>query len=268
MNKKVCTYLAMSTGWFAAMLLGLPGLALAEEDSPTTSVTHHKRIWRASRPPLLQACSKCRTEEVQALLTAGADPNVADDIGRTGLHHAVYWACGSAAVSARSERVKLVELLLAADADPSRKNMWGQTALHRAANSRGSDVKKVIELLLAAGADIRARDNYGYTPLHHAGEGRSAEAAKVLLERGADVNAKAEGGSTALIHTAAVIVNFFVCPTCDQTSPELLEVVKVLLEAGADINARTDKGMTALGWAQKTGKTGVVELLKAQGAKE
>ena len=68
---------------------------------------------------------------------------------------------------------------------------------------------KLVEQLLAQGASVNAREqkppNVGRTPLHYAAGGYNLpgpalhlEVARLLVEKGADVNAKAEGGYTPL----------------------------------------------------------------------
>ena len=55
-------------------------------------------------------------------------------------------------------------------------------------------------MLLAAGADIQAKVNSDndWTPLHATGIGNSLEAATLLIESGAEVNAKTKSGYTPL----------------------------------------------------------------------
>ena len=74
---------------------------------------------------------------------------------------------------------------------------------------------------------------------------------KLLIERGADVNAKSKDGNTALI-TA--------------TSYGRIENVKLLIDKGADINAKSKNGGTALIWAAKMGRTEIIKLLLEKGA--
>jgi ankyrin repeat protein len=75
------------------------------------------------------------------------------------------------------------------------------------------------------------------------------EIVKLLLEHGADVNAKMEGLGTAL-HLAA--------------SNGHLEIVKLLLENGADVNAKTEGGYgeTAVEIANRKGHMKVFGFIR------
>lgn len=53
---------------------------------------------------------------------------------------------------------------------------------------------KAIDILLEYGADIAAQTDMGWQPLHSACKWNHAECALRLLQHGADVNAKSEGG--------------------------------------------------------------------------
>jgi ankyrin repeat protein len=79
------------------------------------------------------------------------------------------------------------------------------------------------------------------------------ETTRLLLERGADANAKGQHAATPLMMASAA-------PT---PSPA---IVTLLLEHGASIDARDDAGRTALDWAMTQGNTSVVQLLRSKGA--
>lgn len=87
----------------------------------------------------------------------------------------------------------------------------GFTALHLAAYFGQEDA---AVLLLDGGADIEARSKNRHlpsvTPLHSAAAGKSTAVAILLLDRGADPNAAQPGGWTAL-HQAAANGNLDLC---------------------------------------------------------
>lgn len=71
-------------------------------------------------------------------------------------------------------------------------------------------------------------------------------------DKGADVNAKDSNGMTALM-VAETMSRF--------------EVIKLLLDKGADVNAKDNNGQTVLSYASYFINDGIVNLLKAHGAK-
>jgi len=86
----------------------------------------------------------------------------------------------------------------------------------------------LAKLLIEKGADVNAKDNKGKTPLMHA---IGVDFVKLLIEKGADVNAKDNNGKTPLMH--AIIKNFS-------------EKAIFLIDKGANVNAKDNNGKTPL----------------------
>jgi len=132
--------------------------------------------------------------------------------------------------SAAVGRTRGLEELL--DADSALAKAWsgdGFTALHLAAFFGQEEAAK---LLLESGAevDLVARNaTIHVTPLHSAAAGSHSGIVKLLLEHGADPNASQDGGFTPL-HSAA--------------QNDDRESAQALLEAGADPSLENDEGKT------------------------
>ena len=140
--------------------------------------------------------------------------------------------------------------LIARGGDPDAAHGDGMTALHWAA--RHGDVE-VVELLLDAGADVEARTRLGgHTPLHVASRSARAAVVAALLEAGADATAITSTGATAL-HFAA--------------GSGAAGAIAALLDHGADADAREPVwGQTPLMFAAGAARTGATAALLARGA--
>jgi Ankyrin repeats (3 copies) len=135
----------------------------------------------------------------------------------------------------------------------------GDTALHAAGFSYDPEMARE---LVTAGADMRAKNRRGAEPLHAAVIGvpgsvtwnpaRQRAVIRYFVEAGADPNAPATGGVTAL-HRA-------VRNRCSAA-------VEVLLQVGADPGLKNDSGSTASDlarWATGRGGTGSPEAKAEQ----
>ena len=125
----------------------------------------------------------------------------------------------------------MVRRLIADGADPNAGETDGTTALHWAA--RRDDVE-AASLLLEAGADVDAANRYGVTPLLLASENGTAMV-ETFLAAGADPNVASPEGETPLMLSARA---------------DSAAAVLALGGAGAEIDATEGwRGQTALMWA-------------------
>jgi hypothetical protein len=105
----------------------------------------------------------------------------------------------------------------------------------------------VVKLLLEKGAELEAKDNrYGQTPLSWAAVKGHEAVVKLLLEKGAELESKDNGsGRTPLSWTV-------------ENGHEA--VVKLLLEKGVELESKDKWGRTPLSWAAENGHGAVVKL--------
>ena len=146
---------------------------------------------------------------------------------------------------------QLTDLLTANRAQVGLLSSDGWTPLHLAAFFGKADAAR---LLLNKGAIVNARSTNPMEnmPLHAAAAGRHTEVAKLLIDHGAPVNARQHGGWSPL-HAAA------------QNGD--LELAKALIAAGADVNARAENNQMPLDLALTKGQQAMVEYLESHGAK-
>lgn len=140
-----------------------------------------------------------------------------------------------------------VKRLLDRGASAEARDSDGLPALMAATLFAGPDCMK---LLLDRGADPNAATSKGATALMWAMP--DLEKAKLLVARGADVNAKSNNvGRTPLLIAAGM--------------PGSVETLRFLLEKGADLNARDRGRENALGFAARFADVDVVRFLVERG---
>ena len=108
-----------------------------------------------------------------------------------------------------------------------------------------------VRRLVAEGADVNATAPDGATALHWVSYWDDVEAAELLLRARADVNAANDLGAT---------------PLWNASMNGSAAMVRALLEAGADPNVALLSGESAVMTAARTGAPDVLELLLAAGA--
>ncbi len=237
--------------------------------------------------PLWKAAKDQNLEAVRTLLTEDVDVNQAQPDGSTALHWAAHWGDlemaellieAGANLNASNENgatplwmasaagnVAMVRTLLGAGALANRALRFGETPLMAAAGIGSLDVVKqltaagaevsvgetrraqtalmwavaeghseVAQALINAGALIDARSNGGFTPLMFAAQGGHPDSIRILLASGADINhASLDGTSPLLVALAGGHWN----------------VTELLLEHGAAPNRADNRGFTALHYA-------------------
>ncbi len=94
---------------------------------------------------------------------------------------------------------------------------FGETPLHIVSN------KEVAKLLIDRGADVNAKDyQFKMTPIFS----QNVETSKLLLEAGADINTKSKDGNTPIIW---------------YSNSNYIEGIEFLIEAGADVAGKNKK---------------------------
>jgi ankyrin repeat protein len=128
---------------------------------------------------------------------------------------------------------------------------FGWSALHLAAFS---GVPGAVQLVLDRGAELnaRARSKFKNTPLQAALLAGQAATAKLLLERGADPLVRQAHGFTPLQEAALM---------------GRRDLVDLLLAAGAELNARADDGRTAMTEAIRGKHPELADYLRSKGGR-
>ncbi len=171
--------------------------------------------------------------QVRAWLAAGLDPDyLADRIG-TGLMIAAWY-----------DNLPMMELLVARGANVNQFNALGEQALMHAAWRGNADA---VKWLLAKGARINS-EPMRWSALHYAVFAGHEKVAALLLDNGADINARIANGSSVLMMAIY-----------EGHEP----LVRQLLARGADRSVKNDRDEGALEWAFKHKRLAIARLVSA-----
>ena len=224
---------------FAAACLACPAAAVAEDALPSDQEQPVQEGNRQHPDAVRGAhlCAAIKRDDAEALLGLLETVDVDDAECAPMLHEAAYLDSWQSA-----------KVLLDAGFDAN-LGVY-KPPLHFAAK-HGSP--RVAALLIEYGAEVNARDDIGWTPLHYAlvkGSKRPGlQTAKMLLERGADVNAATAAVGWTPLHLAAHLSGVGYAYGYD--GPDVLDIVQQLIERGADVGARTRVGAWSPAWVAK-----------------
>ena len=255
--------------------------------------------------PLLWAVRGAHTDVAKCLLKQGANISATDVDSRTAMH-----------LAAAEGHVTVVKLLLQFGADVEAEDVQGNTPLTEAVSRQYEDVVRVlvmagaglenqeelisnelicaadfgyatiVRMLLRAGANVNIRaKGCGSTPAHEAARDQNRDVLRILIEAGADTEARdsysmtplhyaawhGENSTVQLLIKAGANINvqdnpFHRSPMSGAAHNGHTDIVRILLEAGAEIEPIDAKGETALIYAAKSDYLDIVKLLLDKGA--
>jgi uncharacterized protein len=163
----------------------------------------------------------------------------------------------------------MAEALLKAGADPNAKLPSGTTILMTAARTGNPDI---VRMLIEHGADVNAKgDQYGETALVWAVSENHPEAAQVLIAHGADVNARSselkhEKDRFGLEGVLTILPHGSWTPLMYAARQGSLDAARTLVDAGANLNLTDLDRTTALLFAIINGHYDTAAMLTEKGA--
>ncbi|KAI4491033.1 hypothetical protein M0802_010536 [Mischocyttarus mexicanus] len=157
-------------------------------------------------------------------------------------------------MATKEGQLEIVKYLCNMGVDVNERSSRNSTALHFVKENSSDSIMEIVQLLIDNGAEIDAVNSFGYTPLQCALDDHHYKIAKLLIEKGADINkiytnthyARQRLNGT-LLHWASRNYN------SDKT-------MKFLIENGANINDTEYDGRTPLCLLVKHG--GTPEMVK------
>ena len=224
--------------------------------------------------PLIMATNDWFNKMARLLIEKGADIHAKDNQGQTAIDIAI-----------TQENTEIVQLLESKGAKSPELAHRKNILHHAAANNTAKEFKALFaqtldvslrdakdnngftplhcaihfwrtgnaKLLIDRGADLNTQDNEGYTPLHLAAWQGMKELARFLINRGAKLNTTDNWGWTPL-HRAVIA--------------KQKDIAKLLIEKGADASIKDKEGRTALWWAEHLKLEDAAELLKETNLKK
>lgn len=149
--------------------------------------------------------------------------------------------------AAFSNNIELCKVLLSYDSvNVNAEDNAGETPLHWVFKWPNAP-PELVKLLLNKGADVNAQDNDSQAPLYEACLVGNLEGVRLLLEHGADVNDGEDVFGRTALHAAVTKGN--------------LDIVKLLVEKGADLSRKNKQGRDPVSQAAKEGESNILSFL-------
>lgn len=191
---------------------------------------------------LVAAARSGNIEAAQELISYGANPNA--NLSKSAVRESgggmTIAGAGAGSIliyAAESGNPDMVHLILRYQPNLEARDREGKTAIFAAGDYRSSDKPgarvECVRLLIQAGANVNARDNDGNTPLH---ETFLTDVEKEMLKSGANVNARNNDGETPIFTTV------------DNGA------IPLFVKYGANLNIRNNKGQDVIEAAKADGQ--------------
>ena len=255
----------------------------------------HANVWLTAQPaPFGLSGAMVRAGEIHDAVAAGdlnkvkalieADPTLLESKDKDG-YTPLHISCASRPPGF-TRSIPVAEYLLGHGANVNARDNSGMTPLHLASGGRNPSYD-LIQQLVAKGADVNARLDRGLTALHWVATSDDIQAAKFLIDHGADLNAidkvgygtvlhmainsgRSEAMAILLVESGATVGRRFTFSNSELHLAAMkgyAGLAQALVKHGADIHAVNEYGHTALYYAAKLGFRRTANALIAGGAK-
>lgn len=215
-------------------------LALTEGGAVASGISsnHQSRYNSMSRYDMIYEAANAENDvSLQNLLDSGIHIDSRNSRGETALFN----------VSGQGGK-----LLIEKGADINAKDSKGNVAW-RALLCNDNNLDIVRMLIKDNKIDIHTKDDSGRTPLHQVALCGNTNIAKLLIDNGADVNARDNNNETVLARAVLKMEN--------------PEAVRLLIQKGADVNADLGDGYTALDHVEAVMATKLTAIWSTRGVK-